>query len=341
VTTYSLPDPEFQVAQGPLPRRRGDDPPLAPVARVGPAFHQSRLGQVVDQVGHHRAVDAEVRGESQLAGLFAVDDGSEHLVAAVPLRHRTDDPADLRPVGPQQHTERPAEIPVGGGVDPGGSLHAGNHSRDALLYSPSGGNMFCSAEHELRRRSDMGRVEGKQMLDINLTGVWHTVKAAIPHMLAGGRGGAVILTSSAAGLQAYANIAHYVSAKHGVVGLMRTLAVEYGPQGIRVNSIHPSQVDTPMIQNDETYRLFRPDLENPTAEDFREASSGMHLLPVPWVESQDIANAALFLASDEAHYITGVPLPWMPAPSRSDHPGGRNSGSGRPSPAPPSAGQEP
>jgi (+)-trans-carveol dehydrogenase/(-)-trans-carveol dehydrogenase len=147
------------------------------------------------------------------------------------------------------------------------------------------------------------------MIDINLTGVFNTAKAAIPHLIAGGNGGAIILTSSAAGLQAYENIAHYVSAKHGVVGLMRTLALELAPYMIRVNSIHPTQVDTPMIQNEATYRLFRPDLEHPTREDFAPASQSVNALPIPWVEPVDISNAVLFLASDEGRYITGVTLP--------------------------------
>ena len=146
------------------------------------------------------------------------------------------------------------------------------------------------------------------MIDVNLTGVWHTAKAAIPHLIAG-NGGSIILTSSAAGLKAYQNIAHYVSAKHGVVGLMRTLALELAPHNIRVNSIHPTQVDTDMIQNEATWRLFRPDLEHPTREDFVPASQAMNALPIPWVEPVDISNAVLFLASDEGRYLTGVALP--------------------------------
>ncbi len=149
----------------------------------------------------------------------------------------------------------------------------------------------------------------QQMIDINLTGVWHAAKAAIPHIRAGGRGGAIILTSSAAGLMAYPNISHYVSAKHGVVGLMRTLALELAPDMIRVNSIHPTQVDTDMIMNEATFKLFNPEAENPTREDFAPVSQEMNALPIPWVEAIDISNALLFLASDEARYITGVPLP--------------------------------
>lgn len=147
------------------------------------------------------------------------------------------------------------------------------------------------------------------MVDVNLTGVWRTVKAAIPHMRQAGNGGSIVLTSSAAGLMAYANIAHYVAAKHGVVGLMRTLALELGPEMIRVNSVHPTTVDTPMVSNDAVYKLFRPDLDSPTKKDFAEAAQAMNLLPVPWLEDVDISNAIVFLCSDEARYITGVTLP--------------------------------
>jgi NAD(P)-dependent dehydrogenase (short-subunit alcohol dehydrogenase family) len=149
----------------------------------------------------------------------------------------------------------------------------------------------------------------RDMIDTNLTGVWHTARAAIPHLIAGGRGGSIVLTSSAAGLKAYANVAHYVSAKHGVVGLMRTLALELAPHMIRVNSLHPTQVDTGMIMNEPTFKLFSPDIEHPTIEDFTTVSRALNALPIPWVEPVDISNALLFLASDEARYITGVTLP--------------------------------
>jgi SDR family mycofactocin-dependent oxidoreductase len=157
--------------------------------------------------------------------------------------------------------------------------------------------------------TDITEQSWADMLDINLTGVWHTAKAAVPHMIAAGNGGAIILTSSAAGLMAYPGIGHYVSAKHGVVGLMRTLALELAPHMIRVNSLHPTQVDTAMIQNETIYRLFSPDDPNPSRDAFIPVSQAMNALPIPWVEPRDISNALLFLASDEARYITGVPLP--------------------------------
>jgi (+)-trans-carveol dehydrogenase len=149
----------------------------------------------------------------------------------------------------------------------------------------------------------------RDMIDVNLTGVWHTTKAAVPHLIEGGRGGSMILTSSTAGLKGFPNFAHYVAAKHGVVGLMRTLALELAPHMIRVNSVHPTSVDTDMIQNDATYRLFAPDLENPTREQVGSRFGEMNALPIDWVEARDISNAVLFLASDEARYITGVTLP--------------------------------
>ena len=147
------------------------------------------------------------------------------------------------------------------------------------------------------------------MIDINLSGVWKTVKAGVPHILAGGNGGSIILTSSVGGLKAYPHCGHYVAAKHGVVGLMRTFAVELGAQNIRVNSVHPTNVNTPLFMNDGTMRLFRPDLENPGPEDMKVVGQLMHTLPIGWVEPEDIANAVLFLASDEARYVTGVTLP--------------------------------
>jgi (+)-trans-carveol dehydrogenase len=139
-----------------------------------------------------------------------------------------------------------------------------------------------------------------ETIDVNLGGVWKTVKAAVPHLLAGGRGGSIVITSSVGGTKAYPQVGHYIAAKHGVVGLMRTFAVELGQHSIRVNTVHPTHVCTPMLMNEPTYRLFRPDLEN---------CQSFHFLPIPWVEPVDISNAVLFLASDEARYVTGVTLP--------------------------------
>ena len=149
----------------------------------------------------------------------------------------------------------------------------------------------------------------QDVIDVNLTGVWHACKAAIPHIVAGGRGGSLILTSSTVGIRAIANLGHYGAAKHGVVGLMRTLALELAPEMIRVNSIHPTSVDTDMIHNADMYSLLMPGVERPTRALSAPVFESLNALPIPWVEPRDISNAVLFLASDEARYITGVALP--------------------------------
>jgi (+)-trans-carveol dehydrogenase len=146
------------------------------------------------------------------------------------------------------------------------------------------------------------------MLDINITGVWHTVKVALPHM-SNRRGGSIILVSSMLGLRGGGYMAHYASAKHAVVGLMNSLANELAPQWIRVNSIHPGNIRTPMIDNEQFHRTLRPDLADPTMADAGEVIGHFHMLPVPYFEARAVSNAVLFLASDEAHYITGAALP--------------------------------
>jgi (+)-trans-carveol dehydrogenase len=149
----------------------------------------------------------------------------------------------------------------------------------------------------------------RDMIDTNLTGVWQTAKASIPHLKAGGTGGSLIITGSQGSIRGMGNIGHYVAAKHGIVGLMRTLAMELAPWSIRVNVVLPTQVNTDLIMNEPTFKLFSPDLEHPTSEDFAPASQAMHTLQVPWVEPVDVSNALLFLASEEARYITGAMLP--------------------------------
>ncbi|SDF85848.1 mycofactocin-coupled SDR family oxidoreductase [Klenkia brasiliensis] len=150
-----------------------------------------------------------------------------------------------------------------------------------------------------------------EMIGVNLTGVFKTVRAAIPHIRAGGRGGAIVLTSSTAGIKGLGNLAHYVAAKHGVVGLMKTFANEFAPDMIRVNSVHPTSVNTDMIHNEFTYGLFRPDkpASEVTREEAGESFKTLNALPIEWVEPVDISNAILFLVSDDARYVTGVQLP--------------------------------
>ncbi|MEU4311337.1 mycofactocin-coupled SDR family oxidoreductase [Nocardia sp. NPDC024068] len=145
-----------------------------------------------------------------------------------------------------------------------------------------------------------------EMIDINLTGVWKSLKASVPHIVAGGRGGSVVITSSVAAMVANHGLAHYAAAKAGLVSLMKVLAKELAPQNIRVNTIHPGTVGTDMVYNESTYRLFRPDLENPGRADFEAVAAKMNKLPVTALDADDISNTVLFLVSDAAKYITGT-----------------------------------
>jgi (+)-trans-carveol dehydrogenase len=142
-------------------------------------------------------------------------------------------------------------------------------------------------------------------IDINLTGVWKTCRATVPHIVAGHRGGSVIITSSAATTMISQNIAHYTAAKHGLIGLMRVLAKELAPHRIRVNTLHPTGVKTPMILNEPMYRLFRPDLADPSREDFETSARSHHALGVPAVEPEDVSAAVVYLAASSGRYVTG------------------------------------
>ena len=160
------------------------------------------------------------------------------------------------------------------------------------------------------RFEDLTDDQWDDMIGVNLTGVFRTARAAVPHLKANPHGGAMVLTSSTAGVKGIPNAAHYVAAKHGVVGLMKTLANELAPHRIRVNSLHPTTVDTDMIQNPAMYGLFRPDLgTSATREDAEAGFRTTNKLDVPWVESIDISNALVWLCSDLARYVTGVQLP--------------------------------
>jgi (+)-trans-carveol dehydrogenase len=160
------------------------------------------------------------------------------------------------------------------------------------------------------RMEEMPERTWQDVIDVNLTGVWHTAKATIKHLRAAG-GGSMIITNSVCGLKGMPNIGHYVAAKHGLVGLMRSLAVELGPDDIRVNCVHPTGVDTDMIHNDPTYELFAPDLEpdQRTREEVARRFGASNILQVPWVSARDVSNAVLWLASDESRYVTGASLP--------------------------------
>ncbi len=142
----------------------------------------------------------------------------------------------------------------------------------------------------------------QQVIGINLTGVWHTIKATVPTMIDQGTGGSIILTSSVAGLVGQPFVGHYVSSKHGVVGLCRTLANELGEYNIRVNSIHPVGVNTHMLHDPDLFPMIeqRQDTLGPLF---------MNTLPYDFLEPEDVAGLVAFLASDEAKYMTGAQVP--------------------------------
>jgi SDR family mycofactocin-dependent oxidoreductase len=140
----------------------------------------------------------------------------------------------------------------------------------------------------------------RDVIDVNLVGVWNTIEASVPAM-AGRGGGSIVLTSSTAGLKGTSGGPGYTAAKHGVVGLMRRYAVELAGQGIRVNSIHPTGVNTPMVDND----AMREFLSNAPIE----FGAMTNLLPVEMIEAIDVSHAIAWLVSDEARYVTGVTLP--------------------------------
>jgi SDR family mycofactocin-dependent oxidoreductase len=143
---------------------------------------------------------------------------------------------------------------------------------------------------------ELSEDEWDAMLDINLKGAWLVARRVIPVMIAQ-RSGVIINNSSTAGLRGMAKLSHYAASKWGLVGLTKSWAIELAPYGIRVVSIHPTSVNTPM--NDGLAAL-----EGASPEEIAERSAG-NLLPVPWIEPEDVAQAVLFLASDRARYVTG------------------------------------
>jgi SDR family mycofactocin-dependent oxidoreductase len=145
------------------------------------------------------------------------------------------------------------------------------------------------------------------IVGVNLTGVWHTCRAATPYLIERG-GGSMILISSTGGLKGTPHAGPYSATKHGVVGLMRSIALELGQYRIRVNTVHPTGVATDMIHNRAAFKLFLPDVAEPTLEQAAAAFQSTNALPIPWVEPIDVSHAVLYLASDEARYVTGTEL---------------------------------
>jgi SDR family mycofactocin-dependent oxidoreductase len=173
-----------------------------------------------------------------------------------------------------------------------------------VVVANAGVASFAQAE-------DISDAMWDDMIDINLSGVFRTVRAAIPHLKRTGDGGAIVLIGSVGGLRGIANIAHYSAAKFGLVGLMKVLALELAPAGVRVNVVHPTNVDTTMIHNPSLYGLLFPDRDPATVtrEEAREVMSAMTVLPVGWVDPADVTEAILYLVSATGRYVTGIELP--------------------------------
>jgi hypothetical protein len=149
---------------------------------------------------------------------------------------------------------------------------------------------------------EMSDDQWQTLLDVNLTGVWRTMKAATPHMIEAGNGGSIITISSVSGIKSLPGQAHYSAAKHGVVGLTKTAAIELGEYGIRVNSIHPWGVATPMAAEDANMAKLFTDHPN-YGMSFASALPGLAL-----AEPDDISDGVVYLASDLSRAVTGTQL---------------------------------
>ena len=149
---------------------------------------------------------------------------------------------------------------------------------------------------------EMSESQWQTMIDVNLTGVWQTMKAAVPHMLKAGNGGSIIAVSSVAGIKSLPGQAHYSAAKHGVVGLTKSAAIELGEYGIRVNSVHPWGVATAMAEDPMTEKML-------TEHSNYIASFGSALPGIPLADCDDISDGIVWLASDLSRTVTGAQLP--------------------------------
>jgi (+)-trans-carveol dehydrogenase len=145
------------------------------------------------------------------------------------------------------------------------------------------------------------------VIETNLSAVWRTVVATVPHLRE--RGGSIIVTGSAASLVGIFGNAAYTTSKHGLIGLVKCLAADLAQEWIRVNAVLPTNVNTKLFVNDYNRTRFNPGMENPTIDDMKFTAQSLNLLPVPWIEPEDVSPMVLFLASDDAKYVTGGAFP--------------------------------
>jgi SDR family mycofactocin-dependent oxidoreductase len=154
---------------------------------------------------------------------------------------------------------------------------------------------------------ELSQAEFRDVLDVNVTGVWQTCRVFIPSMMERRRG-CIVMTGSTCAFKGFPNLGSYVASKHAVNGLMRTLAVELAPHRIRVNSVNPTVVKTPMVLNDTLKTLFAGDGPELSDEEYLAMQAKPNLLPVV-LDPEDISNAILWMVSNSARYVTGVALP--------------------------------
>jgi SDR family mycofactocin-dependent oxidoreductase len=150
--------------------------------------------------------------------------------------------------------------------------------------------------------TEMSEEMFNDMIDTNLRGCWHVIKAVVPNM-AEHQYGRVVIIGSSSSLIGYPNVGHYTAAKHGVLGLTKSLAVEQAANGITVNCVCPTGVRTMMLENEAAWQLVNPD--NPTREGAMQNFQLMNAIPRPWLEPEDVTKLVLFLASDDSMYMTG------------------------------------
>jgi SDR family mycofactocin-dependent oxidoreductase len=152
--------------------------------------------------------------------------------------------------------------------------------------------------------TELRRDQWDDMLAINLTGVFNTFRAVVPHMVERGAG-RLVATSSGAGKSGLPNLAHYSATKWGVIGFVKSVALELAQTGITANVVCPATVDTPMVHNAPLYSIFAPDVAEPDRETVRPMYAAMNPMRVPWIDPEDVTHAVMFLVSDKARYISG------------------------------------
>jgi SDR family mycofactocin-dependent oxidoreductase len=157
------------------------------------------------------------------------------------------------------------------------------------------------------RVQDLTDEQWNDLISVNLTGVFHVIRAVLPHMISR-QYGRIVATASMAARGGTANAAHYVASKWGVIGLVKSVAREVARDGITVNAVCPDHVDTIMIHNEPTYRLFRPDLKDPSRSDVIDRFTRSHQIPVPWVPPEAVTDAVRYIVAPSSKYITGSTL---------------------------------